>query len=153
MTVEDPKWLATAETNELLTELGNVVGQLNDKYNPVETLEQKARMLRAELGRRNQCLNDMYYPYLHRNNRSKKLDKTVFWELSVRPMLVSASVDPRQAYEAMKLQLDQTWRENDSNRMVFELINWSEKIAVSHGGKPSSSYHKALTNRNLGEEN
>ena len=138
----DPKWLATAETTELLKELGEVVGQLVEKYLPVEILDLKARMLRAELGRRNQCLNDMFYPYLHRNNKSKKLDKTVFWELSVRPMLVSASVDSRQAYEAMKLQLDQTWRENDSNRMVFERIDWSEKIAVSHGGKPTSSYHK-----------
>ena len=136
------KWLATAENNELLTELGEVVGQLVEKYLPVEQLELKARMLRAELGRRNQCLNDMYYPYLHRNNKSKKLDKTVFWELSVKPTLVNASVDRRQAYEAMKLQLDQWWHENDSNRMIFEQVNWSEKIAVSNGGKSASSYKK-----------
>jgi len=134
------KWLATAENNELLTELGEVVGQLVEKYLPVEQLELKARMLRAELGRRNQCLNDMYYPYLHRNDKSDKLDKTVFWELSVKPMLVSASVSRRQAFEAMKFQLDQSWRENDSSRMVFEQVNWSEEIAVSHGGKPTSSY-------------
>ena len=134
------KWLATAENNELLTELGEVVGQLVEKYLPVEQLELKARMLRAELGRRNQCLNDMYYPYLHRNDKSKKLDRTVFWELSVKPMLVSASVSRRQAFEAMKFQLDQSWHENDSSRMVFEQVNWSEEIAVSHGGKTTSSY-------------
>ena len=139
----NPKWLATAETNELLTELGNVVGQLIDAYLPVEILELKARMLRAELGRRNQCLVDMYYPYLHRYNKSKKLDKTVFWELRVKPTLVTASVDRNQAYETMKHQLDQWWRENDSSTMIFEQVNWSEKIAKSNGGKPRLYYDKS----------
>ena len=119
-----------------------VTGYEADFYRQFGELVNSSHQIVNQLKQNNQCLNDMYYPYLHRNNKSKKLDKTVFWELSVKPMLVSASVDRRQAYEAMKFQLDQSWHENDSNRMVFEQINWSEEIAVSHGGKSTSSYHK-----------